>query len=42
MTVAEVARRILDNDWNGVTEIDIRTLGHALSMVEAVMEKKSK
>lgn len=42
MTVAEVARRILDNDWKGVSVIDVQTLGHALSMVEAVMEKKSK
>ena len=37
MTVAEVARRILDNDWKGVTEINIQTLGQALSMVELVI-----
>ena len=36
MTVTECAKRILDNDWEGVTEIDIRTLGYALIMVEAV------
>lgn len=42
MTVAEVARRILDKDWNGVSMIDVQTLGRALSMVEAVVEKKSK
>ena len=42
MTVAEAARRILDNDWKTITEIDVRTLGLALSMVEAVMEKKVK
>lgn len=36
MTVVECARRILDNDWQGVNDIDIRTLGHALIMVEAV------
>ena len=39
MTVAEVARRILDNDWKDVTEVDIRTLGLALSMVELVINK---
>lgn len=39
MTVAEVARRILDNDWKDVTEVDIRTLGRALSMVEMVINK---
>jgi len=36
MTVAEVARRILDNNWEGVREINIQTLGRALSMVEMV------
>lgn len=36
MTVAEVCRRILDNDWSGVTEVDIITLGRAMSMVEMV------
>lgn len=39
MTVAEVARRILDNDWKDVTEVDIRTLGLAMSMVELVINK---
>lgn len=39
MTVTEAARRILDNDWEGIQEIDIKTLGYALIMVEAV--KKS-
>lgn len=34
MTVVECARRILDNDWNGIDSIDIRTLGYALIMVE--------
>jgi hypothetical protein len=36
VTVVEVARRILDKDWKGVKEVDISTLGFALSMVEAV------
>lgn len=36
MTVVEVARRILENDWKGITEIDIRTLGLALSMVDVI------
>jgi hypothetical protein len=36
VTVVEVARRILDNDWKGVKEVDISTLGLALSMVEVV------
>jgi hypothetical protein len=36
VTVVEVARRILDNDWKGVKEVDISTLGLALSMVEAI------
>lgn len=39
MTVAEVCRRILDNDWSGVTEVDITTLGRAMSMVEVVINK---
>ena len=39
MTVAEVARRILDNDWKDVTEVDIQTLGLAMSMVELVINK---
>jgi len=37
MTVAEVCRRILDNDWKGVKEVDIRTLGLAMNMVEAIV-----
>jgi len=36
MTVVECARRILEKDWKGVQEIDIKTLGYALIMVEAV------
>jgi len=36
VTVVEVARRILDKDWKEVKEVDISTLGLALSMVEAV------
>lgn len=39
MTVAEVARRILENNWEGVNEVDIVTLGRAMGMVEMV--KKS-
>lgn len=35
MTALECAKRILDNDWEGVKEIDIRTFGHALIIVEA-------
>lgn len=36
MTVVECARRIIEKDWKGVQEIDIKTLGYALIMVEAV------
>ena len=39
MTVVECARRIMENDWEGIKEIDIKTLGYALIIVEAV--KKS-
>jgi len=34
MTVTECAQRILTNNWEGVKEIDIRTLGYALIVVE--------
>ena len=40
MTVAEVAKRILDNDWKGITEVDVKTLGLALSMVEVINKSK--
>ena len=40
MTVAEVAKRILDNDWKEITGIDVRTLGLALSMVEVINKSK--
>jgi len=36
MTVVECARRIIEKDWDGIQEIDIKTLGYALIMVEAV------
>jgi len=39
MTVVECARRIMEKDWEGIKEIDIKTLGYALIMVDAV--KKS-
>ena len=34
MTVTECAQRILANNWEGVNEIDIKTLGYALIIVE--------
>lgn len=39
VTVVECARRIMDNNWEGIQEIDIRTLGYALIIVDAT--KKS-
>jgi len=39
MTVVECARRIMEKDWKGIEEIDIKTLGYAMIMVNAV--KKS-
>jgi hypothetical protein len=41
MTVMECARRIMQNDWTGVKEIDVSTLGLALIMVE-VFQKNHK
>jgi hypothetical protein len=40
VTVVEVARRILDKDWKEIPEVDIRTLGLALSMVEVINKSK--
>jgi hypothetical protein len=40
MTAMECAQRILTNNWEGVQEIEIRTLGYALIIVEA--SKKAK
>jgi len=39
VTVVECARRIMEKDWDGIQEIDIRTLGYALIMVDAVKKK---
>jgi len=39
VTVVECARRIMEKDWDGIREIDIRTLGYALIMVDAVKKK---
>lgn len=34
MTVMECAKRLMENDWTGVKEIEIKTLGYALEMIE--------
>jgi len=36
MTVVECARRIMEKDWKGIQEIDIKTLGYALIIVDEV------
>jgi len=36
MTVIECARRIMEKDWKGIEEIDIKTLGYALILIEAI------
>ena len=36
LTVVECARRIIEKDWDGIQEIDIKTLGYALIMLNAV------
>jgi hypothetical protein len=41
MTVVECAKRIIEKDWEGIQEIDIKTLGYALIMVDTV-KKNSK
>jgi hypothetical protein len=41
MTVMECARRLMENDWEGVDGIEVKTLGYALEMIE-IFEKNSK
>jgi hypothetical protein len=36
VTVVECARRIMEKDWEGIDQIDIKTLGYALIMIDAV------
>lgn len=40
MTVMECARRLMENDWDGVDGIEVKTLGYALEMIE-IFEKNS-
>jgi len=41
MTAVEMAKRIIDKNWSGVNQVDIRTFGLALVIAEA-FEKNSK
>ena len=38
MTVVECAKRIMEKDWKGIKEIDIKTLGYAMIMVETIQQ----
>jgi hypothetical protein len=40
MTVVECAQRIMTNNWEGIRDIDIKTLEHGLMMVEAFKNSK--
>jgi 2-methylcitrate dehydratase PrpD len=34
MTVVDCARRIMENDWKEIKEVDIVTFGHAMIIVD--------
>jgi len=34
MTVTECAQRIMTNNWEGIKDVDVRTFGYALEMIE--------
>ena len=41
MTAVEMAKRIIDKNWDGIKEVDIRTFGLALVIAET-FEKNTK